>query len=87
MNCGKLKEEYRGYECEVSREMCLGGWPMLYFSIFRISDGYECLTSFEDSAETLEDKMKQLKERIDSEHLEDDPWLENEGLGFFREEI
>lgn len=62
-----MKVDYKGYEIEVKREKCLGGWGMLYYSIFRKSDGYECLSSFEDSGETVRDKINQLKERIDNE--------------------
>jgi len=51
---------------------------MLYFSITRVSDGYECECefSFEYSAEKVRDKVKQLKERIDNELAEEDPWGE-----------
>jgi len=73
-----MKTKYRGYEIEVKREKCLAGYDLLYFTIYRISDGYECLCSFEDSSEKVRDKIKQLKERVDNEHLEDDPWLEKE---------
>lgn len=75
--------EYLGYEIKVSREDCLAGYELLYFSIYRISDGYECVCNFEDSAETLEDKIQQLKDRIDNEHKEEDPWMEKgERAGF-----
>ena len=73
-----MKTTYRGHEIEVTRDHCLGGWDQLYFSIFRVSDGYECLSSFEDSAETIRDKIKELKERIDNELAEKDPWGEME---------
>lgn len=75
-----MKTIYRGHEIDVHRDQCLGGWGMLYFSITRISDGYECLCSFEDSAEKVRDKIKELKERVDNELAEDDPWCENEDL-------
>lgn len=73
-----MKVNYKGHEISVSREKSMAGYSMLYFSIFRLSDGYECLTSFEDSAETVRDKINQLKERIDNELKEEDPWGENE---------
>jgi len=49
---------------------------MLYYSIFRLSDGFECMSGFEDSAEKVQDKIAQLKERIDNELADDDPWNE-----------
>lgn len=48
---------------------------MLFFHITRISDGCECLSGFEDSAETVREKVRQLKERIDNELVEKDPWM------------
>lgn len=73
-----MKVEYRGYELEAHRSKCLGGWSQLYYTIYRISDGYECVSSFEDSGETVRSKIKQLKERVDNELLEADPWGEKE---------
>lgn len=74
-----MKSTHRGHTIEVRREECLGGWPLLYFTIIRDSDGYFCEDSFEDSEETVRDKIKQLKARIDAELEECDPW-EEEGL-------
>ena len=73
-----MKTVYRGHEIDVHRDRCLGCWDMLYFSITRVSDGYECECefSFEYSAEKVRDKVKQLKERIDNELAEEDPWGE-----------
>jgi hypothetical protein len=73
-----VKTVYKGYEIDVHRDKCLGGWSQLYYSIFRISDGFECLSSFEDSAETIRSMIKNLKERIDNEENEADPWGEND---------
>lgn len=73
-----MKVSYRGYEIEAKRERCMGGWDLLYYSIYRECDGYECYCSFEDSSETVRDKIKQLKERVDNEHKEEDPWGEKE---------
>jgi hypothetical protein len=67
---------YRGHRINVTREKCLAGYALLYFSIFRESDQYECMSGYEDSAETVRDKVKQLRERIDNELAEDDPWME-----------
>lgn len=73
-----MKTQYKGYEIDVSREPSLGGCSMIYYTITRMSDGYECLCSFEDSSETVRDKIKHLKERINNEHEERDPWGELE---------
>ena len=71
-----MKVKYKGYEIGVSRESSLDGCSMIYYTITRMSDGYECVCSFEDSSETVRDKIRQLKERIDNEHTEVDPWDE-----------
>lgn len=68
-----MKTKYRGYEIDVTREKCMGGWSQLYFSAFS-EDGRECITDFEDSSETVRDKVSQLKTRIDAEESSDDPW-------------
>ena len=73
-----MRKSYRGFEIDVRRERCLGGWPLLYYRITREHDGYEAVCSFEDSAERVLDKINQLKSRVDAELLEADPWGEGE---------
>ena len=62
-----MKVKYRGHEIDVTREKCLGGWPMLYYSIYRISDGFGVVDSCEDSAEKVLDMVGYMKERLDAE--------------------
>lgn len=38
---------YKGFEIEVKRERCLGGWDMVYFSVSRNSDGTEMTSGCE----------------------------------------
>lgn len=76
MGARMAKVSYRGHEISVEREPCLGGWSTLYFSVFRESDGLECLSRFEDSKESVGDKVRQLKEVIDAELATDLPWGE-----------
>ncbi|MMZ65413.1 hypothetical protein D1872_278180 [compost metagenome] len=59
-----MKVNYKGFEIDAHREKCLGGWDMLYFSIFTPT-GYELLSSFEDSEEKVRDKIKQLKKVVE----------------------
>jgi hypothetical protein len=61
----EMKRNYKGFEINVRREKCLGGWPMLYFDIFRLSDGWHFVGNFEDSRETVKDKIKQCREMVD----------------------
>jgi hypothetical protein len=73
----ELKVDHRGYEIEVKREKSMAGWSMLYYSIVRKHDGYVPVDSFCDSDDTVPTMVKQLKNRIDSELEDDDPWGEN----------
>lgn len=59
-----MKVMYKGFEINVTREKCLGGWSMLYYQIYTPT-GYELVCSFEDSEEKVRDKIKQLKEIVD----------------------
>lgn len=74
-----MKQTYRGHEISVTRERCLGGWDMLYYSVYRLSDGYCCVENFEDSDERVPDMVRHMRERIDAELAEDDPWMEGAG--------
>jgi hypothetical protein len=60
-----MKINYRGYEINVKRESCLGGWGLLYYSVFRECDGLYVVDSFEDSEESMQDMMKSMKYRVD----------------------
>lgn len=71
-----MKTSYRGFTIDAHREKCMGGWSLLYYSIYRESDGYECVCNFEDSAERARDKVVQLKRRVDAELMEKHPWDE-----------
>jgi hypothetical protein len=73
-----VKSIYRGHEIIVEREKSRGGWSQLTYSVFRISDGYECTSGFEDSEERVLDKIRQLQRRVDTELAETDPWGEKE---------
>lgn len=67
---------YRDHEITVTRELCLGGWDMLYWSVFRKSDGFCCEDSFVDCGETVREFVRQIKTRVDNELAEEDPWGE-----------
>lgn len=75
-----MKVKHRGHTIEVEREKAMGGWSMLFWSIFRDSDGLECDSGFSDSDETVRELAGQLRERVDAELATEDPWLEREGF-------
>ncbi len=55
---------YKGCEIHVSRDKCLGGWPMWFYGIYD-KDGYEIAASFEDSNETLVGMVESMKNIVD----------------------
>ena len=58
-----MKTTYRGCEIEVTREKCLGGWDMIYFSVF--DDGFEVTSGFSESEDTVKEFIKDLKGLVD----------------------
>jgi len=52
----------------------MGGWSQLFYSIFRISDGYECTSGFTTDESPVHVYMKYMKERVDAELAEETPW-------------
>jgi len=71
-----MKVIYRGYTISVTREKSMAGYSLVYYSIFRNSDNFECTSGYSDSADTVREWVKMLKETIDSEEAEKDPWEE-----------
>lgn len=71
-----LIEHYRGYELTVNREKNILGDELCFWTIFRDADGYEADSSFSYDDDTEETWIETLKERVDNELLEDDPWEE-----------
>ena len=69
---------HRGHEISVGPKRSMAGYALLYWSIVRVADGYECASGYEDSAETVRAKIAQLRERVDAELADEDPWLERE---------
>lgn len=69
-----MKITYRGYELEVKRENCLGGWSQLYFSAYPVDANKPVLADgFSDTSDTVKTYMQILRERVDDyyQHPED----------------
>lgn len=61
-----MKVKYRGFEIDVRREKCMGGWSQVYFSVYGLTNDLPCLADgFEDSADSVRDHMKWMKARVD----------------------
>lgn len=71
-----MKISYRGHEINVRRSRSMGGDYNIYFSIFRESDGYECTSGFTSDMSPVDVYMGYMRERVDAELAESDPWGE-----------
>lgn len=59
-----MKAIYRGDEIEAKREQAMGGWSEVYWSAYRVSDGYEVACSF--GGGTVREMFSSLKEVVDT---------------------
>lgn len=71
-----MKVDYKGHEIDVHRDRACGGWMSIYYSIFRKSDLFECASGFSTGSDRICDFMRYMKQRVDAELAEDDPWGE-----------
>ena len=60
-----MKINYKGFELDARREKSMGGDTLLYYSIFRISDGYEVTSSFTYGLDKIRDFIKEMKVYVD----------------------
>jgi hypothetical protein len=60
-----MKTNYKGYEIEVVREECMAGYDLVYYSVYRISDGLEVIADFTETADTVPFLIKCMKDRVD----------------------
>lgn len=76
-----MKTSYKGHEITVTRERSMGGWTQIYYGVFRESDGYECTSGFCDTSDSTRTFTRILKDRVDAELADDDPWAERKRNG------
>lgn len=60
-----MKVVYRGFDINVNREKCMAGYLLLYFSVYRKSDGWEFICSYTEGSDTVRDYVRYMKERVD----------------------
>lgn len=66
VNENDLLVKYRGFSLHAYREESMGGWEMLYYSIFRDRDGLEVSSGFYDGSESPKEYIEYLKKDVDS---------------------
>lgn len=59
-----MKALYRGFEIDVHKEKCLGGWQMTYYSVFT-ADGFEVTSGCSEDETNLHTQMKGWKRYVD----------------------
>lgn len=69
-----MKTVHRGHEITVTREKCLGGYRLIYYSVFRVDDGYECASGCIDTSDTPRTLIESFKRRVDAELESEHPW-------------
>lgn len=75
-----MQVRYREHEINVTREPSMSGAMLVFYSVFRVSDGYECTSGFQDTSDTVREMVKFLKERVDEELASENPWDEHDEL-------
>lgn len=60
-----MKVAYKGFDIEVTKEKCLAGYKLHYFSIFRQSDGFEVESGISDDGDTIRTWIGMMKGRVD----------------------
>lgn len=66
-------QHYKGFEIRASREMSLGGEELLYYSISRLSDGWEMESSFSSGEDSPLSMVNYLRGHVEDfiNHPED----------------
>jgi len=60
-----MKVNYRGFEIDAHREKCMAGYPLLYFYVMRISDGFFVEDSYTEGSDRVVDYIGYMKDRVD----------------------
>jgi hypothetical protein len=82
-----MKVEYKGFEVDAHRDKSLGGETLLYYSVFRISDGYEVTSGFSYGTDPVRTFIGFLKGTVD-DFLEDpQAYYKNRGVELDAEEF
>jgi hypothetical protein len=62
-----VKGKYKGCDIEATLDKCLGGWEMIFYSIF--DDGFEVTSGFSETTDKVRDFYNGLKNIVDDYKL------------------
>lgn len=82
-----MKVKYKGFELEAKREKCMAGYSLLYYTAYRICDGWEMICSFSDCGDTVRDYLGFLKGWVDEYHEDPLTFEESDFFEWFGEDI
>src|SRR5271157_22847 len=57
---------YRGFEIDAHREKCMAGYPLLYFTVYRVVDGWCLEESYTEGSDTVREYIGYMKKRVDA---------------------
>lgn len=60
-----MKVLYRGFEIDCHREKCMAGYQLLYFTVYRKSDGFELICDYTSGEDSVRDYVGYMKGRVD----------------------
>lgn len=71
-----MKAQYKGFDIDVNRQKSVGGYTMLYYSVFRKDDLWELTSGCSEFEDNIKEVMKDMKKLVDdylnnSQHYED----------------
>jgi hypothetical protein len=65
-----MRVNYKKHEIAVTKELCMAGYPLIYFSVMCNLDTYFLEDSFSDSSDTVGDYIKHMVIRIENELMD-----------------
>ena len=71
-----MKVNYKGFEIDVCRENCNAGYELLYYSIFRISDGWEMSSGYQDTDDTVKTMIQCFKGWVDDYYQNPEDYID-----------
>ena len=80
-----MKTLYRGFEIDVHKEQCLGGWQMTYFSVFT-PKGFEVESGCTEDTTNVHTQMTWWKNYVDRVLLNPRDYLEEDEIRVLKEE-
>lgn len=69
-----MKVEYKGFDIEASREKSMVGDTLLFYSVFRQSDGYEVAYGYSYGNDRIPTFIKHLKGVVDDFIKDPEPY-------------